>query len=452
MSELITNNDWNYESSIDNLSEIDWVTKQVKKELWELQKDIEESQIKDSFFEKTDNNKVIYNMSLVKEYLESCIQKDEVQINSAVVMAVQIVLELKWYNVWKIDGLLKNNKWTLSMTEQAIRKIQKENWLRVDWVPWKDTIWKILENLWDISSWKKASDETQVEAPEWDNWNNKKNIEVKKEDLAKLVALEIYRWKIMSDKEIEQKGLDPREVRKLLNNKKEMERLDKFIPKPKKGNKPNESLENEQKESRETTDILVWPKLEARNRKEIWWIWSSIMYWFQWYGTRSYWFTNMAWKNSGKANNDWFTEENWKLREQFIVPRQEFIEYCNSHNIKSFMFYFWWNESTKQDQETALKNIEKWWDYLEKGWIQPVLCTCIWEDIEQHKDSTGTFYVKEYNKAIREMQQRKWRPLIDFVKVDQPDIFRPNDWWHPWTTWYQRMWTKIEQCFSSAEK
>lgn len=155
MSELITNNDWNYESSIDNLSEIDWVTKQVKKELWELQKDVEESKIKDSFFEKTDNNKVIYNMSLVKEYLESCVQKDEVQINSAVVMAVQIVLELKWYNVWKIDGLLKNNKWTLSMTEQAIRTFQKENWLRVDWVPWKDTIWKILENLWDISSWKK---------------------------------------------------------------------------------------------------------------------------------------------------------------------------------------------------------------------------------------------------------------------------------------------------------
>jgi hypothetical protein len=36
--------------------------------------------------------------------------------------------------------------------------------------------------------------------------------------------------------------------------------------------------------------------------------------------------------------------------------------------------------------------------------------------------------VKEHNAAIKDMQQRHptWS-LIDFVKIDQPDIFRPND-------------------------
>ena len=476
MPEVIANKGWSYESSLDNITEeLSWVKKQVQRELTDLQKGVQEDQIKKSFFEKKDN-KVVYNMDLVKQYLQSCTQKDEFQINSVVVMAVQIALESKWYEVGKIDWLLKNGKWTLSSTEQAIGKFQKENWLRVDRVPWRNTVQKILEKLWDIPvtpQKPEKKDNPVLDNSEQDNWNT---LDIKQDDLIKLVALEIYRWRVMSNDEIEAQGFNPSEVRKLVNNKQEMERLDRIMPKRIRheqvievlnGNNqdnenttpenttpenPAEERENkDQKESWESTDILVWPKLKATNRKEVWWIGSSIMYWFQWYGSRWFWFTNMAWRESWKADDSRFNEENWKLYENFIIPRAELIDYCKYHKIKSFMFYFGWNEKTDAERQQALANIEKWWDYLEKWWIQPVLCTCIWEDIKQHQDSTWKSYVKEYNAAIKDMQQRKWRPLLDFVKVDQPNIFRPNDWWHPWNTWYQRMWTKIEQCFSSAE-
>lgn len=472
----ITNKDWNFESSLDNVAEeLDWVKKQIQKELADLQKDVQENQIKKSFFEKKEN-KVVYNMDLVKRYLQSSVQKDDFQVNSAVVMAVQISLESKWYEVWKIDWLLKNEKWTLSMTEQAIRKFQKENWLRIDWVPWKDTIKKILEKLWNISSTSKKIEKNNSK------WNDDlekeiKELDIKQDDLIKLYALEIYRWNkyMSSDVEIKRKWYNPKDVRDLVKNKEEMERLDKIMPKNlrheqvtqvlkvdnkvddnqgKPEEKPVETKEGNNKvESWESADILIWPKLKATSKKELWGIWSSIMHWFQWYDLRSFWFSNMAWKKNWKADNSRFEEENWKLYENFILPRAELIKYCENHNIKSFMFYFGWNEKSEAERQKALENIEKWWEYLEKWGVQPVLATCIWEDIPQHKDSVGKSYVKEYNAAIKDMQQRHptWS-LIDFVKIDQPDIFRPNDWWHPWDTWYKRMWTKIEQCFSSAEK
>lgn len=483
MSEVIAKKGWSYESSLDNVTEeLAWVKKQIQRELTDLQKGVQEDQIQKSFFEKKDN-KVVYNMNLVKQYLQSCVQKDEFQINSVVVMAVQIALESKWYEVGKIDWLLKNSKWTLSTTEQAIRKFQKENWLHIDWVPWKNTVKKILEKMWGISQWNNLGKGEDKEAPEINEWKG-----ITKEEI---LALEIYRWKVMSNDEIEAQGYNPEEVRNWVKNTSEMERLDKIVPKnmrheqatefldmhkpsdetdeqptipelenpvekpvEKPVEEPVESKEDNNKvESWESADILIWPKLKATSKKELWGIWSSIMHWFQWYDLRSFWFSNMAWKKNWKADNSRFEEENWKLYENFILPRAELIKYCENHNIKSFMFYFGWNEKSEAERQKALENIEKWWEYLEKWGVQPVLATCIWEDIPQHKDSVGKSYVKEYNAAIKDMQQRHptWS-LIDFVKIDQPDIFRPNDWWHPWDTWYKRMWTKIEQCFSSAEK
>jgi hypothetical protein len=80
---------------LDNVTEeLAWVKKQIQRELTDLQKGVQEDQIQKSFFEKKDN-KVVYNMNLVKQYLQSCVQKDEFQINSVVVMAVQIALESK---------------------------------------------------------------------------------------------------------------------------------------------------------------------------------------------------------------------------------------------------------------------------------------------------------------------------------------------------------------------
>lgn len=482
MWELIQYENGKYESSLNNVTEeLLWVKKQIQRELSGLQQNVEEGQLKNSFFERKDG-KVEYHMDLVKEYLQSCAQKEDFQVNWAVVMAVQIALESSGYEVGVIDWLLKTNSWATSKTEKAISKFQKDNNLRVDWVPWKKTISKILEILWATPQWNDIKEEEHKEDKGKDE---PEKVEWKKFTEKELLALEIYRWKVMTDEEIEKRGYDPKEIWNLVKNTERMERLDKIIPKnirheqvtqilkvennsenvnnkqkkaeetPEEGTKekPTEKKEsNDQKESWESVDILVWPRLEATNRKELWGIWSSIMYWFQWYGMRSFWFSNMAWRESWKADASRFEEENWKLKEAFILPRSELIDYCKNHNIKSFMFYFGWNEKTEAERQKALANIEKWWDYLEKWGIQPVLCTCIWEEIKEHQDESWNYYVKEYNKAIREMQQRKWWPLIDFVKIDQPDIFRPNDWWHPWDTWYRRMWTKIEQCFSSAEK
>ena len=459
MSEVIVNKDGKYESSLDNVTEeLLWVKKQIQRELSGLQQNVREDQLKNSFFEKK-SDKVEYHMDLVKEYLQSCVEKEDFQINSAVVMAVQIALESKWYDVGKIDWLLKTVSWSQSNTEKAINKFQNDNNIRVDWVPWRTTVLKILEKLWDekvsANIWNKEQDKKQ-ENIEWNRITSKE-----------LLALEIYRWKLMSNEEIEKMKYDPEEIHWLVHNKKMMEMIDKIIPKKtitkkdvdqketlnkKKDNENGQDVDNEHNETWETTEILVWPRLNATNRKELWWIWSSIMYGIQWLGTRANWFTNMAWVKWSCADNSRFNDEKWKLYENFIMPRKELIEYCTTHGIKSFMFYFGWDEKTKEQREIALKNIEKWWEYLEEGWIQPVLCTCIGEEIEEHQDEDGNYYVKEYNKAIREIQQKKWRSLIDFVKIDELNTFRPNNGWYPWPEWYQRMWTKIEQCFSSTDK
>ena len=150
--ELISKNkNWKYESSLDNVTEgLLWVKNQIKKELANLQQDVQEDQIKNSFFDIQWEN-VEYHMDLVKKYLQSCIQNENFQVNWAVVMAVQVALESlekQEYDVWRIDGLLTSNSWKTSKTEQAIKEFQKDNNIPVDWVPWKETIQKILNVLW----------------------------------------------------------------------------------------------------------------------------------------------------------------------------------------------------------------------------------------------------------------------------------------------------------------
>lgn len=464
---LIINKDWEFESSLDNITEeLAWVKKQIKRELSDLQKNVQESQIKETFFEKKENT-VIYHMDLVKQYLQSCVQKDEFQINSAVVMAVQIALESKWYEVWKIDWLLKNTKWTLSMTEQAIRKFQKENWLRIDWVPWRNTVKKILEKLWNVpvEAKKPEKKEDKKENPKWkdDLDNTIKSLDLKQEDLIKILALEIYRWRIMTDKEIEAKGYDSKEVQKWVKNTSEMEKLDRIIPKnirheqvaefleahnsneetkwdsidtePKEPEKkpvekPTENKEdnNEEKnikpiidksgEVKNLEDILraknlVLPKLKANDVSEIGWLWNSMMFGFQWHWKNNdKHFTQMLWAEGAST-----TTHIMKFKSEGHV--KQYAE-KNPH-IKSFVLYFGWNTSNNEQTLNDLKNRAEW---LSKAWIEPVLCTCIGVDSHISKDEKysgiGGRRLEPLNDSIRWLvNESNWKyKLIDFDKVD----------------------------------
>jgi len=467
MSEFITNNSWNYESSLENITEeLTWVKKQIQKELTDLQKGVQESQIKKSFFEKQDK-KVVYNIDLVKQYLQSCTQKENLEVNSAVVMAVQIALESKWYDVGKIDWLLKNSKWTLSLTEQAIGKFQKENWLRVDRIPWRNTVKKILESLWDISMVPQESE--QQENPEWDNGRNNNEedvgntLDMKQEDLIKLVALEIYRWRVMTNEEIEAKGYNPIEIRRLVNNKQEMERLDRIIPKiikheqlyedksyierdvPKVDNNWDNNWDNVEimyEEQNIQIDLddegyvknlddilraknLELPKLEASNPSEIWWFWNSIMNWFQSYGTNTdKYFENMVWLKGKSTTTHYRRFHSEKDVQEYVAK--------NPH-IKSFVLYFWWNTS---NNEQTFRDLKNWSEWLSNAGVEPVLCTCI--GVETHVTQDERFQnvngkrLEPLNNDIRGLVNKsKWKyKLIDFAKVDDI-IGKSKDDIHP---------------------
>ena len=449
MSELITNNNWNFESSSDNVSEqLDWVNKQVIKELSDLQKEVKDNaNIKKTFFNvDTEKKTVTYDMALVKDYLQSCINKEEFQINSAVVMAVQIVLESKWYDVGKIDWLLKNSKWTLSLTEQAIGKFQKENWLRVDRIPWRNTVKKILENLWNIPVVPQKSEQQDNT---W--WNNNENtLDVEQENLIKMVALEIYRWKVMTNEEIKAKGYDPKEVRKRVKNTSEMERLDRIIPKNIRYEQVSDDISNREVPTPkvdndwhntsnldvipETQNIqidldddgyvknldailkaknLELPKLKASNPSEIWWFWNYLMHWFQSYG-----------KNPDKyfGNMVWLKDKNTTTHLNRFNSEADVKRYREEHrDIKSFVLCFWWEVL---NNEQTIKDFENWSKWLSNNGIEPVLCTCIGVDTHIAKNeefkNVGGKRLEPLNNDIRKLANKsKWKyKLIDFAKVD----------------------------------
>ena len=478
----ITNKDWNFESSLDNISEeLAWVKKQIQRELTDLQKDVQADQIKKSFFE-TKWEKVEYHMDLVKQYLWSCIQREDFQINSAVVMAVQILLESKWYEVWNIDWLLKKSSWQESDTEKAIKRFQGENGLRKDWVPGKKTIQKLLDLVWNVKNW-----DDEVANEEKDK-NDKKDDEkreiIETEDSIEstsyteeeLFALEIYRWKYKSpDEEMKRRWYDEKdkkEVWDLVKNKEKMEEMDKILPnfvrwqesdiwkseeqndsddpisenlqwnnvqivenegwnqdlneeneepviaenmvvEPKFNEKNKFYLTNRQ-DYIDNTDILQWPKLEAESPAQVWWIGSSMMQWFA--GNV---FKNMNWIVSATTRSN---ERFWKEWEKWVLDEGKLKKYCDDNWIKSFMFYFWWNEaaSSQTAVDNAYNDIKLMWEYLQSIWVQPVLCTCIWETKKEHSvwHLWKEYPLVEFNQKIRALWKEKKWPVIDYASID----------------------------------
>ena len=179
--------------------------------------------------------------------------------------------------------------------------------------------------------------------------------------------------------------------------------------------------------SRERDDLLIWPKLLAQNENEIWWLGNSIMVWFQWY------------KN--KLNFPNMDGEEWKSTQTHPRRFKSQLDvqwYKAEHpNIKSFMFYFWANTSNNKQ---TLEDITKRSEWLQEEWIQPVLCTCIWED--RHT------WLTSLNEDLRNLWKKKTWPVFDFARqYNKWDIAM---WWgtssHPTSDGYSSMaWLISEQ-------
>lgn len=178
----------------------------------------------------------------------------------------------------------------------------------------------------------------------------------------------------------------------------------------------------------ENNILIEWsPELLATKNTELWWLWNSMMTGFQWYYDKTK-FPNMDWV-------EWKNTQNHPNR---FKSKQDVINYKDNHpNIKSFMFYFWANT---RDNNQTLKDIKQRSEWMEQVWIQPVLCTCIWED--NHTRLT------ELNGKIRQVWKEKNRPVMDFAK-------EYNNWqivmWnnkHPTGEWYKIMSDMINECLA----
>ena len=131
----------------EDLYEVDWVKEQTRLALADLKKEVlytkNEAEVKFDVDTSLNYLKTLKDKKTYKEVME--------KNPWATVMAVQILLKNKWYNIGKIDGILKTQTEATSNTMEAIKKFQRENWLPDDGAPGPDTIKKILaayENWW----------------------------------------------------------------------------------------------------------------------------------------------------------------------------------------------------------------------------------------------------------------------------------------------------------------
>jgi len=200
-------------------------------------------------------------------------------------------------------------------------------------------------------------------------------------------------------------------------------------------------------------------ELLAKNRNQLWWIGSSIMNWIMNdYNNPDNSFVNMNWINSATTrNHQWFVK-NWnelKYKWKNGEEDMELWQYCNKHWIKSFMFYFGWNEAaiSQSAVDTAFEDIKEWANYLQNKWIQPVLCTCAYEKIIKHSiwHKWEKFPLADwpdwkpwFNTKIRNLWNERWWPIIDFAKNENNIPISSWDQLHPNSDWYLAMRNMID--------
>lgn len=180
----------------------------------------------------------------------------------------------------------------------------------------------------------------------------------------------------------------------------------------------------------ESNELLIWPKLLAHNKDEIWWLGNSIMNWFQWGNWKSE-FPNMdgvVWKNT-------------RNHPRRFSSKNDVFSYKTTHpDVKCFMLYFWANNNNNQQ---TISDITQRSDRLRELGIQPVLCTNIWAD------ASKTTHLQELNQKILALWKEKNIPVLDFAKsYKQWDITLSSDWLHP--TSYATMTNIINWQLSQA--
>ena len=178
----------------------------------------------------------------------------------------------------------------------------------------------------------------------------------------------------------------------------------------------------------ENNILIEWsPELLAKKNTELWWLWNSMMTGFQWYYNKTK-FPNMDWV-------EWKNTQNHPRR---FNSKQDVINYKNSHTeVKSFMFYFWANT---QNNNQTLSDIKQRSEWMQEIGIQPVLCTCIWED--NHARLT------ELNEKIKQMWKEKNRPVMDFAREYNNWQIAMWDNKHPTGVWYNKMSDLINECMA----
>lgn len=194
---------------------------------------------------------------------------------------------------------------------------------------------------------------------------------------------------------------------KLWDNKNETEKWDKKI------------------DTKKIEKILVWPELLAKDNKQLWWLWNSMMTWFQWY------------KNKTKfPNMNWIEWKSTKTHPDRFKSQQDVKDYIKKHPwVKSFMFYF--GANTTNNNQT-LSDIEQRSEWFEQEWVQPVLCTCIGENNHPH--------LTELNKKILQLWKEKNWPVLDFASsYNNGEIAMWNNK-HPTSAGYNKMSDEINQC------
>ena len=161
---------------VESFYDIKWDVVEFKKDILELYL----NKLKDELKDKD-----------TKEAWEYLISKDW---SVAWIMAVQIILESIWIEVWKIDWIFWDN------TKEWVRKFQAANWLKPDWYPGKNTLDKLFEVLnWNFWNYDKKDKEYSLfnldkktvksytinsisELPEGYRWKDPENYDVNNED------------------------------------------------------------------------------------------------------------------------------------------------------------------------------------------------------------------------------------------------------------------------------
>lgn len=242
---------------------------------------------------------------------------------------------------------------------------------------------------------------------------------LKSDELASFILIDgmkrwLFTWKKLSDF-INNKNVDFYNARSIVNSINSSP--DKFSNRAKEYLRKidNKKLNN---------NILVGPNILAQNPEEFWWLWNSIMTWFQWYYNKKN-FKNMnwvEWKSTRTHPNRFKSKEDVKKRKQ------------NHPWVKSFVMYF--GANTIKNKET-LNDLEQRSNRLKEQEIQPVLCTCIWADNNSH--------LNDLNPKILELWKKLDTPVLDFASQYAQDksffaMWKNN---HPDGKWYNFMKDQI---------